>query len=110
MQRQPPRIEPLDTLAPALHKMGLARPLGFSMPGFNPPLRDLVSLLDDAVKRHGARPLLGEKRGGRWVFISYADFAGQVDAARAGLAGLGVGRGDRVAIVSGNSVPWATAR
>ncbi len=79
------------------------------MPAFDPPVRDLVSLLEDAVERHGPRPLFGEKRGGRWEFITYAEFARQVDAARAGLAGLGVGKGDRVAIVSGNSVPWAAA-
>jgi long-chain acyl-CoA synthetase len=77
------------------------------MPGFNPRLRDLVSLLGDAVDRHGPRPLFGERCGGRWTFITYAEFARQVDALRAGLAGLGVGKGDRVAIISGNSVPWA---
>jgi long-chain acyl-CoA synthetase len=77
------------------------------MPGFNPRLRDLVSLLGDAVDRHGPRPLFGERRGGRWTFITYAEFARQVDALRAGLARLGVGKGDRVAIISGNSVPWA---
>lgn len=79
------------------------------MAAFNPPFRDLVSLLESAVERHGARPLFGEKRSGRWEFITYREFAHDVDAARAGLAGLGVGRGDRVAIVSGNSVPWAAA-
>ena len=77
------------------------------MPNLDPRLRDLVSLLADAVQRHGARPLLGEKRGGRWTWITYAEFARKVDACRAGLAGLGVRGGDRVAVISGNSVSWA---
>jgi len=77
------------------------------MPPLNPPIRDLVSLLADAVQRHAARPLLGEKRDGRWIWTTYAEFARKVDACRAGLAALGVRSGDRVAIISGNCVAWA---
>ena len=77
------------------------------MPDFNPPIRDLVSLLADSVQRYASRPLLGEKRDGRWIWTTYAEFARKVDACRAGLAALGVRSGDRVAIISGNCVAWA---
>jgi long-chain acyl-CoA synthetase len=41
--------------------------------------------------------------------MSYGEWQVRVDALRAGLAELGVGPGDRVAIVSRNSVDWAAA-
>src|SRR5690606_15343564 len=44
-------------------------------------------------------------RGWRW--ISYAELGKLVDHARAGLAALGVGNGDRVGIVADNRVEWA---
>ena len=37
------------------------------------------------------------------------EFARLVDAARAGLAQLGVGKGDRVAVIANNRVEWAAA-
>ena len=77
------------------------------MPSFTPRFRDLVTLFEDAVERHRERPLFGEKRKGQWTWTTYGAFGEQVDHARAGLAELGVKKGDRVAIVSGNCVPWA---
>src|SRR4051812_46926929 len=76
------------------------------MSAFDPPVRDLVSLLQGSLERYSRRPLFGEKRGRRWEFTTYGDFRQEVDAARAGLGALGVGPGGRVAIISGNSVPW----
>ncbi|MFO0672098.1 MAG: AMP-binding protein [Polyangiaceae bacterium] len=69
---------------------------------------DTVSLLEDRRVRFGARPLFGEKRGGAFQFLTYAEFARGVDAARSFLASLGIGAGDRVAIIAANRVEWAT--
>ncbi len=70
---------------------------------------NLIELQQASVDRFGHRRLFGEKRDGAWQWISYAEWAEHVDALRGGLAELGVGRGDRVAIVSRNSAAWATA-
>src|SRR5207244_8242687 len=59
--------------------------------------------------KHAGRGLFGTKMGGDWNWMTYAQFKGQVDACRAALAHLGVGRGDKVAIVSDNRPEWAVA-
>jgi long-chain acyl-CoA synthetase len=68
---------------------------------------NLVELFERSVQAYGPRPLFGVKRGGQWTWITYEQVGRQVDACRAGLAALGVRRGDRVAIISNNRVEWA---
>jgi long-chain acyl-CoA synthetase len=46
---------------------------------------------------------------GAWRWTTYAELGALVDAFRGGLASVGVGVGDRVAIVSGNRLEWAVA-
>jgi len=75
---------------------------------FTPRYTDLITLLETAVKTYGPQPLFGTKRNGVWSWVSYADFSKLVDKLRAGLAGHGVGKGDRVAVVANNRVEWAT--
>jgi long-chain acyl-CoA synthetase len=71
---------------------------------------DLVGLLEGARRRFAEQPLLGTRAaGGSWTWTSYAQFGAQVDAFRSALAQAGIGRGDRVAIVADNCVPWAVA-
>jgi long-chain acyl-CoA synthetase len=70
---------------------------------------NLVALLEDSVRLHGASELFVEKRNGRWTPLTYAGLGRQVDELRAGLAQLGVSRGDRVGIISGNRSEWAVA-
>jgi long-subunit acyl-CoA synthetase (AMP-forming) len=70
---------------------------------------NLVDLACTSVSRFADRPLFGERRDGAWQWMSYAAWQARVDALRAALAALGVGRGDRVAIVSRNSAAWAEA-
>ncbi len=70
---------------------------------------NLVELFEKSVARFGARELFGVKDGDGWTWSTYADFARQVDGFRAALAGMGVGPGDRVAIVSDNRPEWAIA-
>jgi long-chain acyl-CoA synthetase len=68
----------------------------------------LIDLFDATVARHAARPLFLTKTAGRWVETTYGEFAQLVEAVRGGLAGLGVGPGDAVGIISANRLEWAT--
>jgi long-chain acyl-CoA synthetase len=67
----------------------------------------LVELLEKSTRKFAHKPLFGTKAGGAWRWITYDQFRKDVDRFRASLAQLGVGRGDRVAIVANNSVEWA---
>jgi long-chain acyl-CoA synthetase len=71
--------------------------------------KNLVDLYEQSCVDFGSRELFGSKRNGAWQWLTYAEFGRQVDQFRAGLASLGVGAGDRVAIVSNNRVEWAVA-
>jgi long-chain acyl-CoA synthetase len=73
------------------------------------PPRTLVDLFEASVAAHGHRPLFVTKEGDRWVETSYAAFSRTVDDLRAGLAGLGVGPGEKVGIIANNRVEWAAA-
>ena len=75
----------------------------------SPRARNLVELLQFSCRRYASRPLLGTRRGAQWQWLSYREVGDLVDQARAGLAGLGVRPGERVAIVGDNSVEWMVA-
>jgi len=70
---------------------------------------NLVELGARSCARHADRPLFGTHRNQHWEWTTYREFQDLVDHFRGGLAGLGVERGDRVAIVSDNRVEWAVA-
>ncbi len=74
-----------------------------------PNFKTLVELWEQSTERHGPRELFGTKSNGAWQWITYAQFKLEVDALRAGLATLGIGQGDRVALIAGNRVEWAAA-
>ena len=76
---------------------------------FEPRFKTLVELLAQAVQQHGDRELFGTKKDGRWTWTTYREFRSMVDRFRAGLASLGVQRGDNVAIIANNRVEWAVA-
>jgi long-chain acyl-CoA synthetase len=70
--------------------------------------KSLPDLFEASVARFTANPLFGTKQAdGSWSWLSYGDFGEQVAQARGGLAGLGVGSGDRVGVILDNSVEWA---
>jgi long-chain acyl-CoA synthetase len=69
----------------------------------------LVNVLEHSAKAYGTRELFGTRRDGRWEYITYAEFARQVDDLRGGLASLGVAPGDKVGIIANNRVEWAVA-
>ena len=73
------------------------------------PLRNLVELLSRSCERFADRPVFGTKRDGSWAWTSYRQFGELTARCRAGLHGLGVRRGDVVAVVADNSVEWAAA-
>ncbi len=68
---------------------------------------NLVDIFDYAIKSYGSRELFGTKRAGSWTWSTYDQFGKDVERARAGLAALGLSRGDHVAIISDNRVEWA---
>ncbi|MGH7331279.1 MAG: AMP-dependent synthetase/ligase [Candidatus Rokuibacteriota bacterium] len=68
---------------------------------------NLVEMFERSVSTFASHPLFGVKHGAQWSWVTYQEIGRQVDALRGGLAGLGVKRGDRVAIVSNNRSEWA---
>ncbi len=76
---------------------------------FTPKFRTLVDIFDHSIQTFADRPLFGTKKDGRWHWMTYGEFGAKVDALRGGLAGLGVRKGDRVAIIANNRPEWAIA-
>lgn len=67
----------------------------------------MADMLTKSVQMHGPRPFIAEKKNGAYQWLTYREFGALVDAARGGLAALGVQKGDRVAIIADNCTPWA---
>src|SRR5437899_5537673 len=59
--------------------------------------------------RFGGRPFLWTKGAAGWRSLSYADVAVEVRRVARGLLALGVGPGDRVALVAENRPEWPIA-
>jgi long-chain acyl-CoA synthetase len=76
------------------------------MTAYTPRFTNLVELFQQTVERFADRPAFGVQRGREWHFTTYAELDQLVAHARAALARLGVGRGDRVAIVTENRLEW----
>jgi long-chain acyl-CoA synthetase len=74
-----------------------------------PQFETLVAMLDHAVEHYGQRPAFGTHRGAHWDWTTYAELGELVARCRGGLAALGIGRGDRVAIIADNRLEWAVA-
>ena len=70
---------------------------------------NLVEMQEDACSKFSQNPIFGTKNGSAFEWITYAEFAKKVDQFRGGLATLGVGKDDKVAIISKNTVQWAVA-
>lgn len=72
---------------------------------------NLVELFENAVELWPHNPLFGTKTpdgsGLRWT--TYKEVGARVDNLRAGLASLGIGKGDAVGIISSNRPEWAFA-
>src|SRR5215468_90076 len=70
---------------------------------------NLVDLCEQSCRSYADRQLFGVKDATGWTWITYTRFHEMVSAFRGGLAGLGIGRGDKVAIIADNRVEWAVA-
>lgn len=67
----------------------------------------LPEMFQRSVSRRGTAPALKRKVDGGWKTITYAGYGQNVKDLALGLTSLGVGRGDRVALVSRNCPEWA---
>ena len=74
---------------------------------YNPRFTNIVSLLSKSIEHFPSRPVFGTRKNHGWHFITYTEFGALVSAMRGGLAKLGIGRGERVAVISDNRVEWA---
>lgn len=69
----------------------------------------LVHLYLRSCARYADRPALGTKGKDGWRWTTYRELREQIDHFRGGLASLGIGEGDRVAIIANNRVEWVVA-
>ena len=69
----------------------------------------LVDMFERSVKTYASNDLFGVKKDGTWTWTKYGEVGKFVDNFRAGLASLGIKRGDKVAFISNNRVEWAVA-
>ena len=68
----------------------------------------LNQLLRQACERKGDGPALLHKSGGEWKTVTGSGWLDEARDAAMGLAAQGVGRGDRVVLLSENRVEWFT--
>src|SRR5580765_7776228 len=61
------------------------------------------------ARRQGRKVALREKKYGIWQEVTWEQYAAQVRAVCMGLVQLGLERGDRVAVISGNRPAWLYA-
>jgi long-chain acyl-CoA synthetase len=71
--------------------------------------RTLPAMCLSALARHAKPDAISHKRGGEWRRIAGAEVVRRVRAVARGLALAGVGRGDRVALLSENRPEWSIA-
>jgi len=77
------------------------------MTDFSPRFSNLPEIVEYSREAFSNRPLMGTKRDGNWDWMTYREFGDAVDQCRAGMAGLGIRKGDRVAIIADNREEWA---
>jgi long-chain acyl-CoA synthetase len=69
---------------------------------------NLVEFLERSVRNYPERPLFGTKNAnGDYEWITYRDVGKRVDNLRAGLASIGVKKGDAIGIIANNRTEWA---
>ena len=69
----------------------------------------LAELQQKACALYAKNPMLGTKVGSSYEWITYAEFGLQVEKFRGVLCNLGIGKNDKVAIISNNRTEWAVA-
>jgi long-chain acyl-CoA synthetase len=71
--------------------------------------RSLPAMFFAEAERQGDKPFLWARQHGQYRSISWAEAARQVRQLARGLCAIGIGRGERVAIVAENRPEWAIA-
>ena len=77
---------------------------------FKPKYTNLVTMLETTIRDHGSRPAFGVRKESGWQWTTYKEFGENVDKLRAGIAGLGIAKGDKVACISNNRLEWAVGQ
>jgi long-chain acyl-CoA synthetase len=72
-----------------------------------PRYETLLDIFQESVDSYPHRELFGQKKSGRWQWVTYREFGRDVEKFRAGLATLGVERGDHIAVIANNRPEWA---
>jgi long-chain acyl-CoA synthetase len=68
--------------------------------------QSLAAMFISQAHRYGDKELYRFAQGGHWRSLTWSDALAQVREIAMGLVSLGIGRGDRVAILSNNRVEW----
>ena len=69
---------------------------------------NLVSLIEDSVKKFSDNPLFGTKTPtGDYEWVTYGQVGRRIDDLRGGLARMGIKKGDAVGIIADNRTEWA---
>jgi long-chain acyl-CoA synthetase len=80
-----------------------------AVPPADPSAPSFPALFQSRAKERGSAPAMFFQGGGRWVSISWTDYAVTVKRFTNALLSWGVGRGDTVAIWSANRPEWHVA-
>ncbi|MCC6549045.1 MAG: long-chain fatty acid--CoA ligase [Ignavibacteriaceae bacterium] len=67
---------------------------------------DMFRYLTEEYGSSATKPLMYHKADGKWVSISYPEFRDVTHRFAAGLASLGVRRGDKIALIAENGPKW----
>ncbi len=72
---------------------------------------NLVEMFEQSVEKFGGNEWLGTKykSGDGYGWVTYTQVAERIHNLRAGLAGLGIQKGDTVGIIANNCLEWAVA-
>lgn len=95
-----------SVLRPQLSVVVHQRQLASLSEKFMPPFTTLAELMEAANERYSDRTAAGIKTDGEYKYMTYGQVYDQVVACRGALAALGVGKGDKVAIISRNRIEW----
>lgn len=74
---------------------------------YQPRFTSLVQILEQSTQRFGHKPLFGTRKAEGWEWTSYAEFHKLALRAASALQHMGIGSGDRVAVISNNRLEWA---
>jgi long-chain acyl-CoA synthetase len=74
-----------------------------------PPAKSLIELFEATAAKRGAAPAVRHKRGGKWVDVAWSELARRARDISDGLASLGIGPGDHVAVIGETQLEWILA-